>query len=628
MGGNRFFYDIGHKKSKEMRNNFDIMQDLLYMQELQPDDGYEVDFAVGTTFSLSMEGLISIPLALSNMGDPKSLTDQTAMYLMEGIRRARKKFVLFCNKGSILVPNNCQPIYSLLEDSVIEVANPSSPLANFHPKIWVLRQNPIEGNGESLIKLIVMSRNLTFSNDLDTALVIKGKISKKRSRNNKNKPLYDFLLELTNQYEHDGSRKEKIQNLAKDLLRVDDFDFERPLSSKLYEIYPYLSCSSFSSTSFNKSLIDKLKGNRILIISPFIDNDPSNGVLKTLTDETSEAYLVTRDNNITQEVIDMFSEVYAPNITLTDNDEQHNVNLHAKVYLVEHSNEILYLYLGSANATNSAFNRNSELTIGMRVNNLDFEAMMNELVLKDGLYIKVTEPISDFIEEKLKRQEADMEHVLRWAISSLRKAKVVNVKRKGYYTVKLEKQKSGKEAFLIKDCIKNYDIKIRPLQCNDSDWKSLFSNSLQWTLQLEELSMFYVIEVISHYNGNKHKRICKVLTEGLDKFVEQRNDKIVSSIVKAENIMEYIEMILSDFPEDTLETWNRRKHNKSDKPVCSISLWKNAAIYEQLLKTSYNAPSKLKILKDILQKLPDDKFDDEIKSVFKAFGITLKSKKK
>jgi hypothetical protein len=325
----------------------------------------------------------------------------------------------------------------------------------------------------------------------------------------------------------------------------------------------------------------------------------------------------------------MFSEVYAPNITLSDNDEQHNVNLHAKVYLVEHSNESLYLYLGSANATNSAFNRNSELTIGMRVNNLDFEAMMKELVLKEGLYIKVIEPISDLIEEKLKRQaEADMEHVLRWAISSLKKAKVVKVKRKEYYTVKLEKQKSGKEAFLIKDCIKNYDIKIRPLQCNDNHWMSLFSDSLQWTLELEELSMFYVIEVISHSNGNKHKRICKVITEGLEKFVEQRNDKIISSILKADNIMEYIEMILSDFPEDTLETWNRRKQNKTDKLLCSISLWKNATIYEQLLKTSFDAPDKLKTLKDILQKLPDDEFDDEIKSVFKAFGITLKSKKK
>lgn len=613
-----------------MRNNFDIMQDLLYMQELQSDDGYEVDFAVGTTFSLSMEGLISVPLAFSNMGDPKSLTDQTAMYLMEGIRRASHKFVLFCNKGSILVPNNCQPIYSLLENSVIEVANPFTPLANFHPKMWVIRQKPIEGNGESMIKLIVMSRNLTFSNDLDTAIVIKGKFAPEWKIKDKNRPLHKFLIKLANKYEQDDNRKEKIISLAKDLLRVDNFDFERPLSSKVYEIYPYLSCDSSSSTSFNNySLIDRLKGNRILIISPFIDNDPNSGILKTLTDESSEAYLVTRDNNITQEVLDMFSEVYAPNITLSDNDEQHNVNLHAKVYLVEHSNESLYLYLGSANATNSAFNRNSELTIGMRVNNLDFEAMMKELVLKEGLYIKVIEPISDLIEEKLKRQaEADMEHVLRWAISSLKKAKVVKVKRKEYYTVKLEKQKSGKEAFLIKDCIKNYDIKIRPLQCNDNHWMSLFSDSLQWTLELEELSMFYVIEVISHSNGNKHKRICKVITEGLEKFVEQRNDKIISSILKADNIMEYIEMILSDFPEDTLETWNRRKQNKTDKLLCSISLWKNATIYEQLLKTSFDAPDKLKTLKDILQKLPDDEFDDEIKSVFKAFGITLKSKKK
>ncbi len=612
-----------------MSNNFNIMQDLLYMQELQPDDGYEVDFAVGTTFSLSMEGLISVPLALSNMGDPKSLTSQTAMYLMEGIRRASDKFVLFCNKGSILVPNNCQPIYSLIENSVIEVANPLSPLANFHPKMWVIRQKPIERNGESMIKLIVMSRNLTFSNDLDTAIVIKGKLSNGWRINDKNRPLHDFLIKLANEYEQDDTKKEKITILAKDMLRVDDFDFERPLSSKVYEIYPYLSCDSSSSTNFNKySLIDKLRGNKILIISPFIDNDPGSGILRTLT-ESSEAYLVTRDNNITPQVLSMFKEVYVPHLNLIDNDEQHNVNLHAKVYLVEHDNESLYLYLGSTNATNSAFYRNSELTIGMRVNNLGFEAMMKELVLKDGLYVKVAEPISDYTEEIQKRQEeTDLEHVLRWAISRLGKANVVKKRGKEYYTVKLAEKKTDKSAFKIKYGTVNYETRICPLQCKDA-WRVFSKDNLEWQLRLEDLSVFYVVEVKNNSNEKKLKRICKVTTEGLERFVEQRNDKIVSSIVKADNIMEYIEMMLSDFPEDTLETWNKRKQKKASNTY-NIGLISNVAIYELLLKASYKYKDsdKLKDLKEILQKLPDDEFDDDIKSVFKAFGITLKSKKK
>ena len=104
-----------------MSSKNDLMQDLLYMQLLQPDEGYRVDFAVGCTFSLNLEGLVSVTLALSGMGDTKTLSKQTAMYLMEGILRCSDKFVLFCNKGFIHAPTHCQPLYSLMENSVVEV---------------------------------------------------------------------------------------------------------------------------------------------------------------------------------------------------------------------------------------------------------------------------------------------------------------------------------------------------------------------------------------------------------------------------------------------------------------------------------------------------------------------------
>ena len=104
-----------------MSSKNEMMQDLLYMQLLQPDEDYQVDFAVGCTFSLNMDGLVAVPLALSGMGDAKTLSQQTAMYVLEGILRCSEKFVLFCNKGFIHVPANCQPLHSLMENSVVEV---------------------------------------------------------------------------------------------------------------------------------------------------------------------------------------------------------------------------------------------------------------------------------------------------------------------------------------------------------------------------------------------------------------------------------------------------------------------------------------------------------------------------
>ena len=49
---------------------------------------------------------------------------------------------------------------------------------NFHPKVWIIKEtNP--DTGDQQIKLIVLSRNLTGSNDLDVVCELIGKIGTK-----------------------------------------------------------------------------------------------------------------------------------------------------------------------------------------------------------------------------------------------------------------------------------------------------------------------------------------------------------------------------------------------------------------------------------------------------------------
>lgn len=49
-----------------MANN--IMNDLMFNQVLM-SDGYVVDFAIGTTYGLDMESLLSIPLTMELMSE-------------------------------------------------------------------------------------------------------------------------------------------------------------------------------------------------------------------------------------------------------------------------------------------------------------------------------------------------------------------------------------------------------------------------------------------------------------------------------------------------------------------------------------------------------------------------------
>lgn len=611
-----------------MSKNNDMMQDLLYMQSLQPEIGCKTDFAVGTTFSLSMEGLVAVPLALSKLGESKKMNDRTALYLMEGIRRAADKFVVFCNKSSIHVPANSQPLYSLLEDSVVEVAESDNPLANFHPKLWVVRE--VSNEGECWIKVLITSRNLTFSTDLDAAVVLRGRVCK-NTTNIKNKPLADMLRILADRYDPDGSRKSKIKKIADDIERVDSFDLESPFSNKVYEFHPMMMEGFGTSKRLNSSsLINRLFGKRVLVVTPFIDSNQNSGVLKNIIDNTDELFLVTNDNNVTEELYNMLpGHIYVPNAILTE-DEESPVRLHAKMYVVEQSNGAVYMYIGSANATNSGFRRNGELIIGMRINHSTFDEIFEEIVTKEAMYIPVDGATANAEEEAEKQETQNMlDHILRWAINSMGNASIVKKRDNEInpFEVSININQQDKSLYHITN-LNDYNISVRPLQLKN-DWRKFDKEKLQWQLRLEELSEFYVIEVSDNNNHNTSKQnVCKVVTEGLDRFINLRNDQIVNSIIKSDNIMQYLDMILSEFPEYSFENWEKRKKHGPSQNVYNSNMFDGVAIYEKLLKASYESPERIKDLKEIVSKLNSNEHSNDLKTLLTAFGINFRNKKK
>lgn len=611
-----------------MSNTNEMMQDILYMQSLQPDEECEVDFAVGTTYSVSMEGLVAVPLALSKIGEPKAMTDRTALYMMEGIRRAADKFVVFCNKGSILVPRSSQPLYSLLENSVVEVAEPTNPLANFHPKLWVSRE--ISKDGDHWIKLIITSRNLAFSTDLDAAVVIRGRVLSGAS-NTKNRPLAEMLRILAERYDCNTARQRQINRLADDLENVSSFDFESPMSDKVYEFHPMILEPSGKSRFLNiNPLKNRILGKRVLVMSPFIDTALDTSFLREIKEASDELFLVTNDNNVTDELYEMLPEhIYTANPLLSEDEDAH-VRLHAKIYLVEQSNGMLYLYVGSANATHNGFARNGELMIGMRINRGSFDDVFKELVEKDGLYIPIDGATADATEEAERRTtENATEHILRWAINSMTKATIV--KKRGNedapYEVSVHIRFVDMRPYFIDAIVDKYAVSVRPLQTKN-DWRELRQGALSWQLCLDELSEFYVVEVTDIATHNiKRSRICKVATDGLDRFRVPRDKQIVNSILKEDNIMQYLDMLLSEMPEYTFEKWEKRRL-QGRTPSAHNNALDSVAIYEKLLKASYESPERVSELKEIVDKLSSNQSVEELKAVLSAFGIKFRSKKR
>ena len=77
-----------------------------YGELLIEDPTYELEQAVGMTYSLDMEALMGIPLCLGMRGEMTSGQGKNPLYVLEAIRRTGEKLSIFCNAGCIKVPKS------------------------------------------------------------------------------------------------------------------------------------------------------------------------------------------------------------------------------------------------------------------------------------------------------------------------------------------------------------------------------------------------------------------------------------------------------------------------------------------------------------------------------------------
>ena len=144
-----------------------LWNDIVYTDVMQ-SEGYVVDYAILTTYSLDMPSLLSVPFMLGAMSDMTEATMRSPHLVLQAVNKSAGKFSVFCNAGCIAVPQVNSKIYTLMERSVVQVALPpkGNGFVNFHPKVWVIKEtNP--DRKESKIEVVVMTRKKTCANDLD-----------------------------------------------------------------------------------------------------------------------------------------------------------------------------------------------------------------------------------------------------------------------------------------------------------------------------------------------------------------------------------------------------------------------------------------------------------------------------
>jgi hypothetical protein len=332
------------------------------LEALSPPDGYMFDEGIGTTYTLDLVSLLSVPLAftLFEWEDEKGQPTANPILLMEALRRHIKRLTIFCQAARTSIPKPPNALFGYLEDTVVEVTT-ARPLGIFHPKIWALRYVN-ETTAEVRYRLLCLSRNLTNDRCWDLSLILEGPLVERKNAYAANHPLSHFFHALPGLAVRPPNDEvvQRAQRIGDELLRA---DFAGNLPDPFDEIaFHPIGIEGHRSSPLPKTW------NRGMVISPFIDERQA----RYLPEGTEGSVLVSRPeelNKLPPDALAEFEEVLivAPGAEGElepdqDDTRDHPRGLHAKLFVCE-DGWTSRLFVGSANATTMAFKENVEFLV-------------------------------------------------------------------------------------------------------------------------------------------------------------------------------------------------------------------------------------------------------------------------
>lgn len=379
----------------------------LYTNAVCPPPGYVFDQAIATTYSLDPATLLTLPTHLALAERPSSAPPDP-IELLESLRRLSDRFSVYVDHTGIKAPSTRNLLYGFLESMVIPVRAPRGGV--FHPKIWALRFIEPDLDAPPLIRLLVLSRNITFDRSWDIALQLEGQPGLRYIA--ANRPLGELIQSLPDMSAQpvSESRRKQAEQLAEEI---------RKTSWELPEGYE---SAEFHVLGNNRRAWSPPRARRMAVVSPFL-TDTALAWLRNQTDML--VAVISRPEALNELEPAPMEERW---FTLDDAaetedgegaDRRDTLGLHAKVYVLE-KGAWTRLYLGSANATSASFieRKNVEVLVELtgktsRVGGID------TLLGESGL----GSLLSEYVRPEEGIQEADVEELA--ALKALNSAKAV-----------------------------------------------------------------------------------------------------------------------------------------------------------------------------------------------------------
>lgn len=575
----------------------------VYLDALRPPAGFSMDRAIGTTYSLDLETLLTVPLgfAMLDWENERGALARDPVALLHALRRCADRVTMFCQAGRIGAPTRHHPLFAHLERMAVEV-NAPDPTGSFHSKTWLLRF--VDDEQRVMYRFICLSRNLTPDRSWDTILALDGELAERERAIARNHPLGDFVAALSGlaQREIEAARREAVAQLADEVRRV-KFEIPQPFEELVF--WP------MGLPRMKRSPLDE-RIDRLLVVSPFVSEQ--------LLTELDADILVSRPESL--ETIDPMVLKHAQSVHVLDDAaveeetddavdgslvETHRHagdarGLHAKLFIADQG-WYASLWTGSANATTSAFGRNVEFMVQLSGKRKDvgIDAFLKG---KEGngfqnllrpFPIRERAPVDPEIRANEKRAED-----LRRAFAGAGLRLFVESGSDGCFELSL--------CANADDCPDTQDVNARcwpaavsPSMARDVDRLRREGAIRFGGVTVQQLSSFVAFE-ITVGDGAKGVSVRFALNLPLAGAPEDRLDRVLQAVLgNRERLLRYLLFLLArdeNVPSvaAALLSWNEGAGGSRNEAAVSLPL------FEELLRALARAPSKL----DTVARLVED----------------------
>lgn len=592
-----------------------------YGEVLMPPVGYKLERAIGTTYSLDLETLTAVSIALGLIEDTDSELINNPISMLSALQKISDRIVVFCEAGQIKLPSKPNALCLTLEKMVVPVSVPFDKKINrypaFHPKTWLLEYS--NEDGEKQYRFVVMSRNMTFDHSWDVACALDGDTTSTGEVSAE--PIADFLRFLRKQLNKElvnySRQYNDLSYMIKTISQV-GFHVENGFSECV--IMPMgIGAASYDMAS-NWLFTENF--HELVVMSPFLTgsvidgfNDPGKtltGTTRTLITRRSELSKITNGKASNFDVYVMKDDIIDGESSISDGEDEQSEqesgkqDIHAKIY-VRRKYSTTDLYLGSMNASYAAINSNIEMMIRLRTKNsvLNGEKFLNdimgedregkknpfELVSLDDINDTEDTSLQDSVEQKIKK------------ICRIKMAATV-MNNDGRYDVRITADIDHKIDGVI----------IRPLRSNKES--ELLPEMEFNSLDMLQLSEFYV--VAATIDDCTLERVIMIPTSGIP---EGRDAEIIKNVIKTRNqFIEYVAFILGD---DYVQSFLENK-----KAAGGYGEWDQnsamPAVYEKMLKTSVSDPDRLGEIQYITKAIEEEEIiPPEFREMYSVFCNTL-----